>query len=313
MAYWSQTLLPMFRDYLRDQYLCDLWFVCDGGALVPCHKLMINVLLGEIYSSLLEEFVYEDCYVTLEGWPPEKLALDLEHLYLPEAKVSELQKILKHTGPPYNPMTKSAVTARVIPSAGDEFIIPKKHRKIAKCPNCGKVFSLKYFKKYHVSNCGRESATLSCDICKKSSFVSKVTLANHVRSVHSNDKPFSCEYCDMKFARSETLSKHRFSKHRKNKKGETITKSFVCEICDKKLSSSTNLLHHLKVIHEGIRKFQCQFCDKQFSSRFNKTSHEGKVHIYNDPQVVVPKTDSPKPKDDVQYVTHLEPVKIIPS
>ena len=98
-----------------------------------------------------------------------------------------------------------------------------------------------------------------------------------------------------------------------NKKGETIAKSFVCEICDKKLSSSTNLLHHLKVIHEGIRKFQCQFCDKQFSSQFNKTSHEGKVHIYNDPQVVDPKTDSPKPKDDVQYVTHLEPVKIIPS
>ena len=40
MSYWGQTLLPMFRDYLRDQYLCDLWFVCDGGALVPCHKLI---------------------------------------------------------------------------------------------------------------------------------------------------------------------------------------------------------------------------------------------------------------------------------
>ena len=46
-TYWSEALMPMFREYLRDQYLCDLWFVCDGGALVPCHRLLVTALLGQ--------------------------------------------------------------------------------------------------------------------------------------------------------------------------------------------------------------------------------------------------------------------------
>ena len=86
---------------------------------------------------------------------------------------------------------------------------------MAKCPNCCKVYSVKYFKKYHSR------------ICEKNSFVNKPTLANHMRSVHSNEKPFECEYCKMKFARSETLSKHRLRKHGQKKKGTMVENFFL--------------------------------------------------------------------------------------
>ena len=300
-SYWRESLMPMFRAYLRDQYLCDLWFVCEGGALVPCHRLMVTALLGEL--SLLQDCQDEDCYISLVGWPPEKLALELEHMYWTDTTV-KLHDILKHTHPVVETMSRSSDSTRLL-SSGYEFNISTKPMKMAKCPNCCKVFSVKYFKKYHLRSCGNESATLSCDICQKNSFVNKTTLSNHMRSVHSNEKPFECEICKTRFARSESLSKHRFRKHGRNKKGAKVEKNFYCEICKKKLSEK--LFQHVKVIHEGVRKFQCNVCDKQFSSRFNKDSHERRVHRVQDDVI------SKSGKDSVQYVTHLEPVKMIPS
>ena len=86
-----------------------------------------------------------------------------------------------------------------------------------------------------------------------------------------------------------------------------VEKNFSCKICEKKLSSSEKLLQHVRVIHDGVRNFQCNYCDKQFSSRFNKDSHESKIH--REQEEVITKSD----KDSVQYVTHLESVKIVPS
>ena len=121
-SYWKESLMPMFREYLRDQYLCDLWFVCEGGALVPCHRLLVTALLGEL--SLLEDCPDEDCYVSLEGWPPEKLSMELEHLYWLNTKVTELQNIFKRTHPSVKTMSSSSDSKRL--SSGYEFNISKK-------------------------------------------------------------------------------------------------------------------------------------------------------------------------------------------
>ena len=50
---------------------------------------------------------------------------------------------------------------------------------------------------------------LQCEICGKEGFINSVTLQNHVRTKHSVDRPFGCEYCSAKYATAMSLSGHR--------------------------------------------------------------------------------------------------------
>jgi len=206
-----------------------------------------------------------------------------------------------------------------------------------KCPSCLKSMKIWYYEKYHKKTCGENSVVYQCDICNKSGFVNSVTLQNHVRAAHSDEKPFTCEHCDKTFARSESLSKHRALNHGVNHKGEVIARKFYsCNYCGKLLTSKTKLVSHVKVIHEGVKDFKCKFCDKTFGSKSNLEVHEGAVHtgklpyqcyfcnksfsrknLLNDHQETHTKETetSTKPKtsktvhfDKVQYVTHLDTV-----
>eukprot|EP00090_Calanus_glacialis_P022186 TRINITY_DN34235_c0_g1_i1.p1 TRINITY_DN34235_c0_g1~~TRINITY_DN34235_c0_g1_i1.p1 ORF type:complete len:519 (-),score=110.42 TRINITY_DN34235_c0_g1_i1:69-1580(-) len=216
-----------------------------------------------------------------------------------------------------------------------------KDNRPMKCPTCQKTVKVWYYEKYHKKTCGENSVVYQCDICTKSGFVNSVTLQNHVRAMHSDEKPFTCEHCDKSFSRSESLSKHRALNHGVNYKGEAITrKLYSCDYCGKLLTSKTKLVNHVKVIHEGIKDFKCKFCDKSFGSKNNLDLHEGAVHtgklpyqcyfcnksfsrknLLNDHQLThtkkgkendqdtsQPTTSKPVQFDKVQYVTHLDDV-----
>jgi len=214
-----------------------------------------------------------------------------------------------------------------------------KDKRIMKCPSCKKNVRVWYYEKYHKKTCGSKSTLYQCDICAKSGFVNSVTLQNHVRSMHSEEKPYSCEHCDKSFARSESLSKHRALHHGVNHKGKTVPrKLYSCEHCGKLLTSSTKLVNHIKVIHEGIKDFKCKFCDKSFGSKNNLDLHEGAVHtgklpyqcyycnrsfsrknllnehqkchqrVRNSNENTGPTTSKRVHFEQVQYVTHLDDV-----
>jgi len=214
-----------------------------------------------------------------------------------------------------------------------------KDKRTMKCPSCHKNVKVWYYEKYHKKTCGPTRVVYQCDICAKSGFVNSVTLQNHVRSMHSEEKPFTCEHCDKSFARSESLSKHRALHHGVNHKGEIISrKLYSCDHCGKLLTSSTKLVNHIKVIHEGIKNFKCKFCDKSFGSKNNLDLHEGAVHtgklpyqcyfcnrsfsrknLLNEHQKshqrvrksienTTPTTSKRVHFDQVQYVTHLDDV-----
>jgi len=208
------------------------------------------------------------------------------------------------------------------------------------CPTCQKTVKSWYYEKYHKKTCGGKSVVYQCDICDKSGFVNSATLQNHVRAAHSDEKPFACEHCDMAFARSESLSKHRASNHGVNFKGEVVArKLFSCDYCGKLLTSKTKLVSHVKVIHEGVKEYKCKFCDKTFGSKNNLEIHEGAMHtgklpyqcyyckksfsrknLLNDHQLthtknknaadsdMKPTTSKTVNFDDIQYVTHLDDV-----
>ena len=55
-------------------------------------------------------------------------------------------------------------------------------------------------------------------------FVNPITLNNHLKSKHSNERPHPCEYCPNKYATSMALSGHRSRGHGVNKAGEAVIK-----------------------------------------------------------------------------------------
>ncbi|TRY61650.1 hypothetical protein TCAL_07442 [Tigriopus californicus] len=147
------------------------------------------------------------------------------------------------------------------------------------CPNCHKVLKKWYYHQYHKKTCSFGDVVYQCDVCHQDGFASKDTLENHIRALHTDERPFACEYCPKRYATQMSLSGHRARIHNMNKSGEFVPKKmFPCDICGKLLTSRTKLLHHVKIIHENEKAYTCSFCAKRFSSKSNKIVHEGAVH-----------------------------------
>ena len=151
--------------------------------------------------------------------------------------------------------------------------------KQVECPTCHKRLKKWYYHQFHKKTCSSGNVIYQCEICGKEGFINAVTLQNHVRTKHSADRPFTCEYCPSKYATAMSLSGHRSRKHGVNSRGEVVPKKmFPCDHCGKLLTSKMKLQAHIEVIHEGRRDFKCRFCDKTFTSKSNLQIHEGSLH-----------------------------------
>ena len=158
-------------------------------------------------------------------------------------------------------------------------VFPQDAYKQVECPTCHKRLKKWYFHQFHKKTCSSGNVIYQCEICGKEGFINAVTLQNHVRTKHSADRPFSCEYCPSKYATAMSLSGHRSRKHGVNSRGEVVPKKmFPCDHCGKLLTSKMKLQAHIEVIHEGRRDFKCRFCDKTFTSKSNLQIHEGSLH-----------------------------------
>ena len=56
--------------------------------------------------------------------------------------------------------------------------------------------------------------------------------------IHASEKPYSCNFCDKKFAQINSLNVHE--------RIHTGEKPYSCKICDKKFTDSSNLKQHEK-------------------------------------------------------------------
>lgn len=74
-----------------------------------------------------------------------------------------------------------------------------------------------------------------CDLCGKS-YQRKTGLKRHVLTFHKKERPFSCETCDKKFGRMDSLVKHGLT--------HTMEKNLICEMCSKAFNQSSNLIKH---------------------------------------------------------------------
>ena len=90
------------------------------------------------------------------------------------------------------------------------------------CDRCGERFSQKWSVKLHcrrkheksTSDAGKKKMKIACCICENL-FCSPSSLKEHMR-VHTGEKPFQCDTCDMKFSCKGNLKRHSFKIHGMN-------------------------------------------------------------------------------------------------
>jgi len=88
-------------------------------------------------------------------------------------------------------------------------------------------------------------------------------LKSHIRARHTGERPYSCEYCEMKFVRSDSCKQHMKNMHT----GDTHTgkKLFSCQFCDKRFTMSNSRDRH-QLTHKESNSVNCKLCYRKFKS-----------------------------------------------
>ncbi|KAK1884879.1 Zinc finger protein 708 [Dissostichus eleginoides] len=116
------------------------------------------------------------------------------------------------------------------------------------------------------------SKEFPCSICGKV-FKFRSLLSSHAL-IHSDQRPYGCDFCSRSFRRLGHLKRHREVVHAN---GERPAQSFVCHICGKDKKCRSQLQRHV-IIHTGERPHGCELCGARFNRSGNLQQHRKRMH-----------------------------------
>ncbi|XP_017105519.1 zinc finger protein 493 [Drosophila bipectinata] len=135
------------------------------------------------------------------------------------------------------------------------------------CDKCGKKFTGRTSLSDHVrSDCGR-LPLYGCSVCGKHLSTAGI-LKTHML-LHKADTPYQCDKCGKTFKVKAQYKSHLKTRH-------TDYKPYKCHLCPKEYPYRESLLTHMTV-HTGIKRFLCNNCGKRFTCISNLQAHR-KVH-----------------------------------
>ncbi|XP_074468517.1 uncharacterized protein LOC141753817 [Sebastes fasciatus] len=107
-----------------------------------------------------------------------------------------------------------------------------------------------------------EEKSFSCSFCNKS-FSRCGNLQKHIR-IHTGEKLFNCSVCGKAFVERGNLKVHM--------RTHTGEKPFSCSVCERSFAHSGNLQTHMRT-HTEESRFSCSACGKAFSESGNLKGH----------------------------------------
>ena len=193
----------------------------------------------------------------------------------------------------------------------------KKHESFLKtvCPHCNKKFCDPYFKRKHLEFEHGDAAPFICDHCVKKfhskqakeyhdkvyhtsnqekekclvcekTFAAKVSLLNHMKYVHSEERCHQCPLCESKFKQKKDRTVHILNVH-----GVDTSKAMLgneeefeehkCSVCDARFKYKKDLNSHVKLKHDKeskAKKFQCDQCTSIFPEKKSLNAHKKMKH-----------------------------------
>ena len=125
----------------------------------------------------------------------------------------------------------------------------RSHINKYKCSECQMTTSSPSALKHHMSYRHSTNRPFSCQFCDLK-FKSRSDLRRHI-DTHSSEPPFRCSLCGF-----HSRSVHTFSKH--NKEQHLAIKCvYECVLCKKKFSRGNNLTRHLITLHKYVLPVGC--------------------------------------------------------
>jgi len=139
---------------------------------------------------------------------------------------------------------------------------------------CGKVFNNFVVYNQHLQTHGPLKEN-ECYFCGEV-FDTRLLLTTHWRTVHPEERPYSCDICDKSYKDPNTLLSHTQYTH-------TDVRPFKCRLCESRFMRKYCLTAHVKSVHAGIKPFACDRCDKRFHRPWALKKHKQLVHTDENP------------------------------
>jgi uncharacterized Zn-finger protein len=140
--------------------------------------------------------------------------------------------------------------------------------------------------------------------CDQSAKVPKTLtyLNDHIKIVHSTDRPYVCETCKNGFKTQKYLNIHVKTVH-------STERNFECAQCKKTFKTQPILKCHQKQVHLSDKLFKCPSCDRIYKNKGTLTEHVALKHCENPPKFQCPTCDKSFDRERLlrkHQITHLE-------
>ncbi|XP_055685112.1 zinc finger protein 195-like [Lutzomyia longipalpis] len=132
------------------------------------------------------------------------------------------------------------------------------------CIYCGEDLKQNTLYYEHLRHSHSDVRHYKCRYCPTKKVMKFIEL--HER-IHTEERPFECEFCLMKFKTSKAQAKHELL-HKDAPK-------YPCEVCGKSFTTSSNCRIHQR-IHTGETPFGCPTCPKRFYDKKMCKKHVAK-------------------------------------